>query len=293
MSHGLNFELNYTWSHCLDTTSNGVFGFGGNNIQSPAPGMLYKDYGNCDFDFRNVVNGFYTYQLPFHSSNAILNKFVGGWQISGTILYHTGQPFSMGTNTQGGALINTSGPVFGNMIPGQPLYYKHNYDPGVDCIDNPGACVTSAGNVQWLNPNAYLSVEDPGTAMCVAPVSGLSGVATAVANEATNPALCRGGNIQRNFLRSPGFSWEDFFLTKQFKLTEHVALSLDGQFYNMFNHPNFWISGGTAQIPTEQSTIVGFGNIGSTQHPPTGLLGSGLGGDTSVRMVAFRARLVF
>jgi hypothetical protein len=79
-----------------------------------------------------------------------------------------------------------------------------------------------------------------------------------------------------------------------------VALSFDGQFFNVFNHPNFWISGATAEIPTSISTLTpttanpaGFGNINSTQHPPTGLLGSGLGGDTSVRMIAFRARLVF
>jgi len=301
MSHGLNFEVNYTWSHCLDTTSNGVFSFGGNNFQSPAPGELYRDYGDCDFDFRHVLNGFYTYQLPFHASNAVLNRVIGGWQFSGSVIFHTGQPFSITTNTQPGGLTNTSGPIFGNLIPGQPLYAKHNLNPGVDCIDNPSDCVTSAGNVQWLNPNAFLSVEDPATTNCVAPVTSLSGVATATlpANEATTPALCQSGNIQRNFLRSPGFSWQDFFLTKKFKIAEKVTFSVDGQFFNVFNHPNFWFSGATAQIPTysgnniPNSTIVGFGNITSTQHPPTGLLGSGLGGDTSVRMISFRARLEF
>ena len=292
MSHGLNFELNYTWSHCLDETSNGVFNFGGNNAQSPIPGELYRDHGACDFDFRHVLNGFYTYQLPFHSSNAILNKFVGGWQFSGTVLYHTGQPFTMYTPTNSDATVDTSGPLFGNRIPGQPLYNKANI--GTDCVNNPAGCVTNAGNVQWLNPNAYMGAVDPGTNMCVAPASSLAGVATSVANEATNAALCQSGTMGRNTLRSPNFSWEDFFLTKQFKLTEHVALSVDGQFFNVFNHPNMWWGGGqSAEIPTEQSTIVGFGNINSTQHPPTGLLGSGLGGDTSVRMIAFRARLVF
>jgi len=301
MSHGLNFEINYTWSHCLDETSNGVFSFGGNNYTSPAPGYLYKDYGDCDFDFRHVLNGFYTYQLPFHASNAFLNKFIGGWQVSGSIIFHTGQPFSVTTNTQPGGLINTSGPLFANLIPGQPLYAKHNLNPGVDCIDNPSDCVTQAGNVQWLNPNAYLSADDPLTNNCVAPVSSLAGVATATssANEAVNPTLCKAGSMQRNFLRSPGFNWEDFFLTKKFKLTEHMTFSVDGQFFNVFNHPNMWFSGATAEIPTYSGnnipnpTIVGFGNIGSTQHPPTGLLGSGLGGDTSVRMIAFRARLEF
>jgi hypothetical protein len=298
MSHGLNFEVNYTWSHCLDYSSNGVFGFGGQNIQSPAPGMLYRDYGPCDFDFRHGLNGFYTYQLPFHVSNAILNKFIGGWQVSGTVLYHTGQPFSMLTNTNPDATVNTSGPLFANRIPGQPLYTKTNI--GTDCVTNPSGCVTTAGNVQWLNPNAFLSVEDPDTTMCVAPVSSLSGVATSVAAGAVNPTLCQGGSMSRNSLRSPNFSWGDLFLTKKFKLTEHVSLSFDGQFFNVFNHPNFWISGATAEIPTSIDTLTpstanpnGFGNINSTQKPPTGLLGSGLGGDSSVRMIAFKVRLEF
>jgi hypothetical protein len=152
--------------------------------------------------------------------------------------------------------------------------------------------------VQWLNPDAFLSVADTVTTMCVAPVSSYSGLGAAVANEATNATLCQRGNMQRNFLRSPGFSWGDFFLTKKFKLTEHVTFAVDGQFFNVFNHPNMWWGGGTAGVPTFQNgvpspTIVGFGNISSTQMPPTGLLGSGLSGDTSVRMIALKARIEF
>jgi hypothetical protein len=100
--------------------------------------------------------------------------------------------------------------------------------------------------------------------------------------------------MQRNFLRGPGFSWEDFFLTKKFKLTEHATLSVDGQFYNVFNHPNFATFGNvTAGTPGDISTLHGFGNISGMSQPPTGLLGSGFGQDTSVRMIAFRARIEF
>jgi hypothetical protein len=293
MSHGFNFELNYTWSHCLDTTSNGIspFDFLG-VIQDPAPGELYRDHGPCDFDFRHVLNGFYAYQLPFHTSNAFLNKAISGWQLSGSIFYHTGQPFSILSSTLGGTLINTSGAIFANRVPGQPLYNKANI--GTDCVANPAGCITTAGNVQWLNPNAFLSTEDTDTTMCVAPVSSLSGVAGAVANGAINSTLCQSGNMQRNFLRGPRFSWEDFFLTKKFKLTEHATFSVDGQFYNVFNHPNFATFGNvTAGTPGDISTLHGFGNISGMSQPPTGLLGSGFGQDTSVRMIAFRARLEF
>ena len=95
-------------------------------------------------------------------------------------------------------------------------------------------------------------------------------------------------------LRGPDFLWSDFYLTKWFALTEHVKLRFEGQFFNVFNHPNFGLpSVVQAGIPGNPSTQTGFGALTSTTSPPTGLLGVGLGGDSSPRMIAFQARLEF
>ena len=48
-----------------------------------------------------------------------------------------------------------------------------------------------------------------------------------------------------------------------------------------------------AGIPGKPATQTGFGAITGTTSPPTGLLGVGLGGDSTPRMVAFHARLEF
>jgi hypothetical protein len=48
-----------------------------------------------------------------------------------------------------------------------------------------------------------------------------------------------------------------------------------------------------AGIPGKASTETGFGAFSSTTSPPTGLLGVGLGGDSSPRMIAFQGRLEF
>jgi hypothetical protein len=48
-----------------------------------------------------------------------------------------------------------------------------------------------------------------------------------------------------------------------------------------------------AGIPGKPSTQTGFGALTYTTSPPTGLLGVGLGGDSSPRMIAFQARLEF
>ena len=47
-------------------------------------------------------------------------------------------------------------------------------------------------------------------------------------------------------------------------------------------------------VPTgNPSTQAGFGALTYATSPPTGLLGVGLGGDSSPRMIAFQARLEF
>jgi carboxypeptidase family protein len=305
-SHGLNFQFNYAWGRCLDTISNGgFFGYGGpNNVLNAIPGDLRRNYGPCDYDFRHTFNGYYTYELPFHARNRVLSQVIGGWQLSGSVIFHSGQPFSMGTPLQGGAIVNGSGPGsangFANLISGQPLYNKHTIAqigaPSTDCvaaeINGTTPCITTPGNNQWLNPNAFLAVVDPDTSMCV-PQS--SNVANAVAGEGISPALCQFGDMQRNFLRGPSFGWSDLFLTKRIKLTERVAFIVSGQAYNFLNHPNFANPGGlSAGVPLPGTdTLNGFGQITHTAYPPTGLLGSFLGGDTSVRMIAFKGQLQF
>jgi hypothetical protein len=139
--------------------------------------------------------------------------------------------------------------------------------------------VTPAGAVQWLNPNAFVSAVDPSTGACSA---------------ADNPRNCQFGNLGRNALRGPDYLWGDFYLTKWFTLREHLKLRLDAQAFNLFNHPNFALPSVVyAGIPGRPSTQTGFGALTSTTSPPTGLLGAGLGGDSSPRMIAFQARLEF
>ncbi len=37
----------------------------------------------------------------------------------------------------------------------------------------------------------------------------------------------------------PDFTWSDFYITKWFTLSERMKLRIEGQFFNVFNHPNF------------------------------------------------------
>ena len=273
MGHGLQAQINYTWSHCLDTVSNGGFlQFSAGGILSPLPGDLRRDYGPCDYDIRHNFNGQYVYELPIKVTNHSLGYLLNGWQVSGTVFWHSGVPFSVLStpySANGNGIVQGSGPQFASLVPGADPYCGHCIIPGV----------TQPGTIQWLNPNAFVSAVDPATGTC---------------NGGDSAQNCQFGNLGRNALRGPNFFWSDFYITKWFPLTERVTLRFDAQFFNVFNHPNFGLpSIVLAGIPGKPSTQTGFGALTYTTSPPTGLLGVGLGGDSSPRMIAFQARLQF
>jgi hypothetical protein len=272
LGHGLQGQVNYSWSHCMDTVSNGGFlQFAAGGILSPLPGELARDYGPCDYDIRHNLNAQYVYQLPIRMRRHSLGYALNGWQISGTMFWHSGIPFSVLStpySANGNGIVQGSGPQFASVVPGVPLYAHH-----------PVTGVTQPGTIQWLNPDAFVSTVDPSTGQCTG---------------GDDPQHWQFGNLGRNALRGPNFFWNDFYLTKWFPVTERVKLRAEAQFFNVFNHPNFGLpSMVLAGIPGRPSTQTGFGALTYATSPPTGLLGVGLGGDSSPRMIAFQARLEF
>ena len=272
LTHGLQLQANYTWSRCMDTVSNGGFlAFSAGGIISPLPGELGRQYGPCDYDVRHNLTAQYVYELPVKTRNRMLGYAVNGWQVSGTAFWHSGIPFSVLSapyTANGNGILQGGGPQYASVVSGAPLY-----------VHQAVAGVTQPGTIQWLNPDAFVSTVDPSTGACVGGDVAKS---------------CQFGNLGRNSLRGPDFAWSDFYLTKWFALREHLKMRVDGQFFNVFNHPNFGLPVlGYAGIPGNRSTQTGFGALTYTTAPPTGLLGVGLGGDSSPRMIAFQARLEF
>ncbi len=267
----LTLRANYTYSHCIDEVSNGgLLSFSSLAILSPLPGNLRAEYGNCDYDVRHNVSAFGIYEIPFHSNHALLSQMLKGWQVSQTAILHSGVPFSVlsapyTANNDG--IFQGSGPQYANRVPGVPLYRKV-----------PVSGVTQTGSRQWLNPDAFASVVDPSTGACAG---------------GDSPANCQFGNSGRNNERGPHFTYSEMYVTKTLHLSDHVTFRFDTQFFNVFNHPNFALPSNQAGTPGKAGTQTGFGALTSTISPPTGLLGVGLGGDSSPRMIAFQGRIEF
>ncbi|HSY35577.1 MAG TPA: carboxypeptidase-like regulatory domain-containing protein [Acidobacteriaceae bacterium] len=106
MQHGFSFSANYTWSHFLDDQDSSGWGTHAGPQKYQYASTLTannasKNYGNSNFDVRNAFKGFVVYQLPFGKGQRYLNKnwfedvTIGGWQVSGTFIASSGNPFQV------------------------------------------------------------------------------------------------------------------------------------------------------------------------------------------------------
>lgn len=94
-SRNFQFEGNYTWSAFI-SESDDVLGGQVNRTLPSVPFNLRLDKARSGFDtpHRFVLNGIYVFPERF-KNNAILNRVVDGWQLSGISTMQTGSPYSI------------------------------------------------------------------------------------------------------------------------------------------------------------------------------------------------------
>jgi hypothetical protein len=97
------------------------------------------------------------------------------------------------------------------------------------------------------------------------------------------------GNFGRNQVYGPGFKNVDFSVTKDTKLTETSALQFRAEFFNILNHPNFALPGGSFSPPV---TLQNCSGCFSTATPDVAQGNPGLGGG-GPRVLQFAVRLAF
>jgi len=256
-NHGLQTQFNYTWGHALDEISNGGFnpfilnGYG-NSIQNPLNNHNLRqfNYGNADYDTRHNINMNYVYEVP--KGPTVLLK---GWQLSGTLFWRTGFPYTVTNSGATGTLssLNYGGPAF--------------------------ATYSGSGFPTCSGPSGTL---DQGINPCI-PTSGFPDF-----GNGPNQLLTGIVNQRRNQFYGPHYFDTDMTLMKYTKIPhwETAKLGIGAQFFNLFNHPNF-------AAPVNDLNSPHFGQVRSTVNPPTSILGSFLGGDASVRLVQLTAKFNF
>jgi hypothetical protein len=109
MSHGVQFDLNYTFSKSIDLASDaervGTIGGTGGQIQNAWSPFQFR--GVSDFDATHQITTNWIAELPFGRNRLIgrnmgrgLDAIIGGWQLAGLGRWTSGFPFSIGNGYQ-------------------------------------------------------------------------------------------------------------------------------------------------------------------------------------------------
>jgi hypothetical protein len=148
-TNGLLFSFNYVWSHFLDDQDSSGWGSRGGTQAWQIGNNPAANYANSNFDIPNAVKGYVAYDLPFgkgrkymSGTTAPVDAAIGGWQISGTMVIQSGNPFTITNN------VNNSFSDCGNGC---------SWFPNLVGSPNAGVPASPVNSISWFNTAAYAS----------------------------------------------------------------------------------------------------------------------------------------
>jgi hypothetical protein len=210
MSHGLQFDFNYTFSKSIDTASDAerIAAYGGLGDQAINTWDPNAGRAVSTFDATHQFNANWIYELPFgrgravgRNANRALDAIIGGWQLSGLFRLTSGFPLTIGNGFNWATNWNLSGNTFKL---GQVQTGAFSINTGPD-----------AGNVSIFanGPAAYPQFRPP--------FPGESGA--------------------RDQIRGDGYFGVDLGLAKRWKMpwSERQSLQLRWEVFNVSNSVRF------------------------------------------------------
>ena len=298
MSHGLLFNVGYTYGHGLDNGSLNRFGLNpqdSNNIDA--------EYGSSDFDVRHRLTATATYNIPGVKG---FGQLLEGWQINTIVTFATAQPwqtFDPNDNFSGTGENADRWSIFGN-----PSDFPSGKDSIPDCMGFNGTLAgNTSANVTCTITNPYglpqtlsASAANAAATLCQSKAPSGATLATGgcyVSNNGNSviapPALGTFGNMGRNILRDQGFKDWDFSIFKNFTFKERYGIQARWEVFNVLNHP-------VAANPSGASSSVNTGNspspntaFGASFLTPDFAAGNPLIGSGSERVMQVGLKLTF
>ena len=226
LGYGLQFDLNYTWSHSID------------NVSLVANAAAFGGYGficdvlrprecrsNSDFDVTHYFNGNFIYELPFGRGKSVgpsaprwLDEIIGGWSVSGIPSWHSGNAYFASSNAFVAGYANDAPAILAGPMSDLHIHLNGGHGQTLFGYANP-----PQANADYTGPVGF--------------------------------------NIgARNNLRGPQYFDMDMGLGKVFPLgTDRVRITFRADAFNVFNHPNF----STPSTDITDSSVQ-FGVISST-----------------------------
>ena len=254
-AHGLTLGAAYTWSKDLTTNP------ADRKVTSTDTYDLKLDYGPATTNTPQVLEVNYIYELPFFKQQrGFEGHALGGWELSGVSSFVSGSSISLTQNADPYACpvfessINPNDPDNG-LCNTQAIAAAH---PGNDSV-----ALTSAGQgqrglgitgAQGGDPYATPRLDQ------VAPVHMTKSHGAWFSTGSFAQAVGHFGSEGTGAVLGPGLQKWDFATIKNVNLGEHLRFQLRGEYFNLFNHPNW----ATVDQVFEDST---FGQITSTHEP--------------------------
>src|SRR5580704_7841325 len=231
---GSYFQAAYTFSRSTDATSSANTAF---NTVINNQLDLHASRGLSDFDRTHRLAVSYLYNLPLLSKAQSFKRHVlGGWVLSGVVVFQSGLPFSILDSSAGSAYDGlTTITTTASLASGATLA------SGLTSGSIGSRVGGSTQGVSYLNINAFRA----------APVIGDDGAATGF------------GNLGRNIYRGPFEQNWDVSLTKLFSIRERQTIRFTTDFFNIWNHPVF-----SNPAFTDIQNPAAFGDIISTENNP-------------------------
>jgi carboxypeptidase family protein len=284
VSHGLAFNVGYTYAHGLDNGSLNRFGL---NPQDST--NLRADYASSDFDVRHRLTATLTYNIPGIKG---FGQLLEGWQINTIGTYATAQPWQTYDNTD-----NFSGTkeladrwnIFGNPADFPSGVNSIPYCTAAGCSYNtiygPVATANNFSKCQAVSPSGSAAT-NLAAAGCYVSANGNSVIVP--------PALGTFGNIGRNIFRDSGFKNVDFSIFKNFTFKERYGIQARWEIFNVINRPVAANpSGASSAVNTGNQYASGGGSFGGSLLTPDFAAGNPLIGSGSQRVMQLGLKLTF
>ena len=237
---GLTLLNTFTWEHSLDNASASLEG----NTPSPQDANnINADYAQSDYNLPVANSTSLVYELPFghgkrflSSANAFAQTVAGGWQLSAINTSQSGTPFNLTYNPTSAQQVS---PQISATYRGANEY-RPNRILGQAVTLGTANRAANTGYVNYVNTAAFALPATSGSPF---------------------------GNASRNPGRSPAFNETDLSVNKKF-ITPIEGLNIEfrTEFYNLFNHTNFYLPGNISGTQGA-ATVSSGGQITSTFEP--------------------------
>lgn len=224
-ANGFNFLTSYTFAKNLGNADGNVGGFVQNSYRADL------EHGPVTPDLRHRFTVSYLYELPVGRGKRFLGSMgawadaaFGGWQVAGITSAQSGEAITAVMSTD---FSNTGSFSYRPDQIHNPYDFSFNTaSQGTDYLcSNPGHQTLDC----WFNQAAFV-------------IPGL---------EPGQLSAHAYGNSRIGNLRGPDLVNFDFVLQKNFKIRESQQLQFRAEFFNLFNHPNFGLPGGSGQIAVD------------------------------------------